>query len=92
MNSVKIASVLTRKGSDTIIATANDFWETLTEFIKELCKINKKQVKISDFEILSIGDYIQKYPNADFSKKVKKQWKQEEQKEMVGDGDGKIDS
>ncbi len=77
MNSVKIASVLTRKGSDTIIATAPDFWETLTDFVKELCKINKKQVKISDFEILSVGEYINKYPNTDFSIKVKKQWEQE---------------
>ncbi len=75
MNSVKIASVLTRKRCDNIIATAPDFWETLTEFIEELCKINKKQVKKSDFEILSVGDYIKKYPNTDFSKKVKKQWK-----------------
>ena len=46
----KVASVLTRRGSDTIIATAPDFWETLTDFIEELCKINKKQVKKKDFE------------------------------------------
>lgn len=58
MSSVKIASVLTRNGSDTIIATAPDFWETLTDFIEELCKINKKQVKKSDFEILTVADFI----------------------------------
>lgn len=72
----KVASVLTRKGSDTIIATANDFLETLTEFVKELHKINKRTIKIKDFEILTVGNYIAKYPNSDFSRKVKKQWNQ----------------
>lgn len=85
MSSVKIASVLTRKDSDTIIATAPDFWETLTDFIDELCKISKKQVKKSDFEILTVGDFIKKYPETNFSKKVKKQWEEAEQKEMVGE-------
>ena len=70
----KVASVLTRRGSDTIIATAPDFWETLTDFIEELCKINKKQVKKKDFEILSVASYIQKYPETEFSRKVKNQW------------------
>lgn len=82
MNGVKIASVLIRKGNSAIIATAPDFWETLTAFIEDLCKINKKHVKKSDFEILSVGDYIKKYPNTNFSKKVKKQWK------LVGENNG----
>lgn len=86
MNGGKIASVLTRRGSDTIIAVAPDFWETLTDFVKELCKINKRQVKISDFEILCVGDYIQKYPETDFSKKVKHQWEEAKHKEMAGEG------
>ena len=74
---MKIASVLTRKGSDTIIATAPDFRETLTDFVKELCKINKKHIKIKDFEILTVGQYIQKYPTTTFSKSVQRMWKAE---------------
>lgn len=74
---MRIASVLTRKGSDRIIATAPDFWETLTDFVKELCKINKKYVKPKDFEILTTVQYIQKYPDNDFSKSVSAQWEVE---------------
>ncbi len=77
MSGERIASILTRKGSSSIIATASDFWETLTEFIKELHKINKKQIKISEFEIFTVGDYVAKYPDSEFSKRVKEQWRGE---------------
>lgn len=74
MNSNRIASVLVRKDSSRIIAVASDFWETLTGFVKELCKLNNKTIRKSDFQILSLADYVTKYPDADFSKIVKKQW------------------
>lgn len=77
----KIASVLTKAGQDQIIATAPDFWETLTEFVNELCKINKKQVKKSDFDILTVGDYVARYPNSEFSKEVKEQWQLKEREQ-----------
>ena len=77
----QIASILTRTGSDTIIATAPDFWETLTEFVNKLCKINKKHVKKSDFDILTVGDYVARYPNSELSKEVKEQWQLKEREQ-----------
>lgn len=40
---------------------------------------------MTDKEIIKAADFIKKYPENNFSKKVKKQWEEVEQKEMAGD-------
>lgn len=72
---MRIASVLTRSGSSKIIATAPDFWESLTDFVDELWKSNKKTIKKKDFEILTLPQYIEKYPNEEISKLICDYWK-----------------
>lgn len=83
---MRIASVLTRKGSSKIIATAPTFWEDLTDFVEDLWKLNKKYIKKKDFEILTLAQYVSKYPDEEFSKLVRESWSramEEKQNELA---------
>lgn len=79
---MRIASVLTRRGSSKIIATAPTFWEDLTDFLDDLCKLNKRYIKKKDFEILTLFQYVEKYPDEEISKFLRDYWKNKERGEL----------